>query len=703
MLEPTLALAILLTVGFAMAKLGQLLRLPSVTGYICAGFLLGPAGFNLISSDLLGNRLDHFTQIALMLIALGIGEHLEIKRLRKNFRLLTAFSLGEILGTLLCVVCGMLLLFHLLNFENEYLTGKDYLAVALLFGTVSIATAPGSTLLVIRETRAVGPLTTTLLQAVAVNNGMAIMLFGISRAIARHMAGPMSGSFAGAILHSLLVLVLSSAIGIITGLLIDELMHRLRNRAEMLIAGLALLLLSGELARFLDISPLLVGMSVGFTIVNRDRRDVRLFRVFNTFEPPILLLFFTLAGAHLEPQSLVVGGWIGLFYFFLRGVGKIGGSMLSGRLVGAPDALRRYLGPALVPQAGIAIGLIFLVSSDPDISAYGKILTPAVLAGVFLAELVGPACTKFSLQKANETAAETVSTSCPLPADLTEVQLVPWSWEKLQQTLPPRGTVIFGASHERTVTGLARLATLLSHFLQAAPLAVSIVPSTTDAQHTPQPSPSGPLFIQAGLEVQAMGYQLQAAAVVADRVADGLVEIARDHEALALVLGYPLRHTPQEFKNVVEEVVNKAPCQVVLVRLIGILHTERILVPIIHSRHLETIQAMLCSLAMIGTHRVSLLRLLPPDTTQEEITEQERRLQNWAAANNLPFVRCLAIATEARMETITRESAQHDLILMAGAEGFTLPGKLFGSLADDVANQCNQPMVIVYGRNGKGG
>ena len=208
----TLALAILLAAGFCMAKIGQLIRLPSVTGYICAGFILGPVGFNLISKDIMANQLGHFTQIALMLIALGIGEHLEIKQLRKNVKLLTAFSLGEIIGTLFWVICGLLLLNYFFGLGNLDLPGGDILVLTLLLGTVSVATAPGSTLHVMRETRAVGPLTTTLLQTVAINNGVALILFGFARAITRHLAGTAAGSFAGAVTHSLLVIFLSLAI-----------------------------------------------------------------------------------------------------------------------------------------------------------------------------------------------------------------------------------------------------------------------------------------------------------------------------------------------------------------------------------------------------------------------------------------------------------------------------------------------------------
>lgn len=692
----TLALAILLAAGFSMAKLGQIFRLPSVTGYICAGLLLGPIGFNLIGKGVMASHLDHFTQIALMLIALGIGEHLEIKQLRKNARLLAGFSLGEILGTLTSVVGGVLLLNHFFGLGRLDFPGGNILVVALLLGAVSVATAPSSTLHVMRETGAVGPMARILPQIVAINDGVAIVLFGFVLAIARNLAGTATDSLLGVLGHSLALIILSMVLGVVIGLVIDGLMHRLRNRSEILIAGLALLLLGGELARLLDLSPLLVGMVVGFTIVNRDRRDVRLFRVFSAFEPPIYVLFFTLAGAHLDLKSLVVAGWLGLTYFVLRCLGKIMGAIGGGFLVGSPNLLRKYLGWALVPQADIAIGLVFLVGSDSTIGIYGEILMPTVLAGVFLAELIGPASTKYALLKAGETTADFGSQLFAPEESFDEVQLLPWTWEKLHPNDNPSGAVIFGASHYKTVGGLARMATLLAHHHQAAPLAVNIVSPGSDHLQAGN-SGGGQLFDLAGKEVSAMGYQLQTVSIEGGSVAAGLVDCARKQKSLALILGYPQQHSTPEFKKVLEDVVNTAPCPVILFRLVGILHTERILVPIIHSRHLDTIAAALCSLATVGQHRISLLRLLPPDAQQGEIAEQKMKLQAWAATNNLPFVRCLAVATEARVETILEESSQHDLILMPGAEEYSMPTRLFGSLADDVANRCLRPMLIIYG------
>jgi Kef-type K+ transport system membrane component KefB len=434
--DVTFSLAILLAVGFAMAKAGQFLRLPSVTGYICAGFLLGPSGLGLLSHELLDEGLAHFTQIAFMLIALGIGEHLEIRRLKKTIHTQLVISAAEILITVLTVGTGIYLLAGLPFFGLPLQSRTDLLIIALLLGSVAATTAPDTTLHVIRETMAVGPVARTLLQSVAINNAMAIMLFGFALATARHLTGG-EGSFSEVMMRSAGVIFFSLALGVGTGYIIDKLFQRLKDRGEMLTIGLALLLLSGEAARYFTLFPLLVGMSVGFTIVNRDRRDVRLFRVLNSFEPPIYVLFFILAGAHLEFSSLTVAGWLGLLYFLLRVAGKIVGARLGASLAKMPREVKAHLGPTLIPQAGVAIGLVFLLRSLPQLERYAAILLPVVLAGAFLAEMIGPACAKIALEKAGETAGGA------LPADngrsgngvdLFDIQFMPWTWGKL--TLP---------------------------------------------------------------------------------------------------------------------------------------------------------------------------------------------------------------------------------------------------------------------------
>ena len=698
-MEITLLLALILLSGFIAAKAGQIFRLPSVTGFIAAGVLLGPSGLRIITTEATGNQLGHFTQIALMLIAFGIGEHLELKRLKFTARTVLSICLADAAIALLLVAGGILTIFWLTSPGGAGWHFKDYLVLAITLATVSIATAPGTILFITRECRAVGPMTTTLLQVVAVNNGLAIVLFGVALVLARQVVGAEQ-----TILVTMLVILakisLSLLLGIATGLIIDFVIHRLQDRGEMLTAGLALLLLSGEMARLVKLSPLLVGIAIGFTIVNRDRRDVRLFRTLNTFEPPIYVLFFTLAGAYLDFSALTVAGWLGIVYFLLRMATKVAGAYIGGSVAGASFMVRKYLGLALIPQAGVAIGLVFLIDGDANLHAYAAILTPTVLVGVLFAELIGPACTKYALERSGEAArlhgspiGESMKARDFLLEEIREAQLVPWTWEKLAPPASAQGSVIFGVSHQTTVNGLARIATLLAHHYKAQPVAVRV---DVVKGGSPLPVDTAELFAYAAQEVRNLGYTLHTSEARAESVAKGIIAAAREKKALAVLLGYPSQRTEYNFNRIVEEVSAATARPLIIVRFTGMLHTERILVPIVNSADLETVGDTLCALARVGKHSVTLLRLLPADVPDQEEADYENKLRNWAAGRELPLVQCIVIRTEARLETIIQETQAHDLLIMAVSEGFGIKKMLMGSLADDVAENCQRPMLMVH-------
>ncbi|MEJ2691340.1 MAG: cation:proton antiporter, partial [Deltaproteobacteria bacterium] len=603
----TLALALLLCAGFAAAKIGQYFRLPSVTGYIVAGLLLGPSGLGIITSTTTGHRLEHFTQIALMLIAFGIGEHLELKRMQYAARRLVAICIGETASSFVLVYFGTRLVGQSLGIGGSSWLAGDFLICALFLGAISIATAPASILHVLREMEAAGPMTSLLLQTVALNNALAIIAYSLVAATAGQLLNSGGQTLLPiAVAGSFSRIFLSLLLGIGTGLLLDLVSHRLRNRGELLTTGLSLLLLTGEGARLLALSPLLAGMATGFTIVNRDHRDVRLFRVINAFEPPIYVLFFTLAGADLNISMLSTAGWLGFTYFLLRAAGKYAGASLGARLSGAAASIGKYLGMALLPQAGVAIGLVFLLSGEPAFHKYSAVLTPVVLAAVLLAEIIGPVVTRIAVEKAGETAGAIEShksVTKEKSGKEKEQHLVPWSWEKLVPSKSPVGTVVFGASRSKTVGGLARIAVLLAHYYKARPLAVRVVPPDSEGEIC---AIDHSLFLIEDREAASLGYELGTSVIRDANVPEALATAAEQTDARAIVLGYPMGGSHQEMERVLGRVAAKVSCPVVIVRFIGVLHTERILVPVVDSRELPALADILAALAGVGRHRITL-------------------------------------------------------------------------------------------------
>lgn len=689
--------------GVLIAKIGQKIKLPSVTGYILAGLFLGPSGFGLVTVETIGTKLNHFTEIALMMIAFGIGEHVELKRIRTSIKSIGLIGLFETAGSFFFVSLSCFIAAQVSGLNSELWTFIDYLFLSLFLGVISIATAPAATLHVMRELKARGVLTSTLMAVVAIDNGLAIMLFGLVMTIAGHITGAESASISTELFVAFSEVSFSLLLGLLTGLIISLFMPLMKRQEEILTGTLAILLLCGEVAYFCNLSSMLAGMAAGFTVVNRVTRDVRVFRALNAFEPPIYLLFFTLAGTHLDIAILSSAGWVGLVYFSFRILGKFCGSYYGAFLASAPLAVKKYLGLALVPQAGVAIALIFLISGEPNLAGFAEIITPVVLAGIILSEIMGPVCARYAVEKAGESRmtkdADYQETDGHAGNDdyshkAEDIRVVPWSWKKLQPQPNPKCVVAFGASHPLTVCGLARFATIFAHHFKSVPMAVRVVrPEDCSTDEDTLES----LFSVEEKEVASIGYSLQKELICSDAIFDALVAAVEYNNAQAVVLGYPLPGTEQGFQDILEKVVKNVACSVIVVRFFGVLHTENILVPLTSMEGLHDVEPIVHALSKVGEHQITLLYLLSAEDGDDEVENTTNELFSWADKLQLKCLITFKVErTEARQETILEESKNYDLVVMGMSKKNVLKRIFFGSLAETVASDIKKPMLIIY-------
>jgi len=698
--EVTFGMALLLAVGLLFAKLAQLIRLPSVTGFILAGLALGPSGFGLLTMESMGHRLDHFTQLALMLIAFGIGEHIELRKLGDVARDVSYIAVIQALGAFLLVTGGILALTML---TGSPASSADRLTLSLLLGAVAVATAPAAILHVVRELGARGPLTATLMAVVAVDDGLAIMIFGMAVSAAHQLSGQGGDSVLMGILASVSEIGGSIAIGVAFGLIIDLVLHKLHSREEMLTGGLALLLICGELTRLLHLSPLLSGMMAGFILINRAERDVRLFRALNGFEPPIYVLFFTLAGVHLDIAALRSAGWIGLIYILARIAGKYGGAWLGARMSGAPRVVRDYLGLALIPQAGVAIGLVFMVASDARLNSWAVIITPVVLAGVVISELIGPLLVRLTLEKGGEARISAPHEGCAgmSPRRCLRwlqgpdgVRLAPWDREPLHPAANPEGVVVFGASHSATARGLARIATILAHHYHALPMSVRVLPKKEKDRLSREELNN--LFLPERDEAASLGYPLQTE-VIFDSPASGLVSATEYNQGRAVVLGYPLGRKPLALQKVLDKVAANVLCPVIAVRFVGSFTCGRILVPFLFFQELNELLPLCEAFAEAVQPKITFLQLLHADCSRQEIEAAEAQLAAWLETNLVGIETAVRVeAAESRLETILDAIQYHDLIMMTAARRQRMQRFFFGSLANAVVHNCHKPVLVIY-------
>ncbi len=697
--DATFGIAVLLGTGLGIAKLAQTLRLPSVTGFILAGLILGESGLDIITVKLLGHQLEHFTNIALMLIAFGIGEHVELRRLDGMGRDVAYIAVIQGLAAFILVALATLLTTWLLS-DGEAIT-RHQLILSLLLGTIAVATAPAAILHVVRELGTRGPMTSTLMAVVAVDDAIAIMIFGMAVSTAHNLTGT-DGLSLSSLLFCFYEIAGSLVIGVLTGIIIDKVLDKLHNNGEMLTAGLALLLLCGELTRQHHLSPLLAGMMAGFVMINHAARDVRLFRIINGFEPPIYVLFFTLAGVHLDLSALKLAGWVGMAYFISRIIGKYFGSWVGAYLSGANQHVRNYLGLALIPQAGVAIGFVFMISTDPKLADWSSTITPVVLAGVVLSELCGPLLVRLTVKKAGEIPheLETHRPAAPISQlfkagtlHKNSPALEPWTKGEMQPPASPIGVVVVGTWHFATARALARVATSLAHHFDALPLAIRVRNKgeqlSEDERHN--------LFLSEIDEAAALGYPMQTE-VLYDKPASALVAATEYHDAKALVLGYPISRDPLKFQKILDPVATNVLCPIIAVRFVGKMAWDRILIPFVQPEELETLLPIVEAMITSCHPQLTFQHLLFADSTPDEIRNHEKKLEQWAGSTvyDADAIRCIAEASESRLESILRETRRHDLIIMIASQAQGIHRRIFGSLANVVVENCKNPVFVVY-------
>lgn len=275
-------------------------------------------------------------------------------------------------------------------------------SLLVLLATTSIATAPATIIALVKETRSKGVFVKTLIAAVALNNMACIILFEIARAFLR--PGAAGGSnIVESMLQPATQLVGAMLIGGLMGLGV-ELIGRVTVRRQLLAtAAIAALLLASGLATLYGFSPLLACLVIGLVQTNLSpSREKLVYTAFEDFDPVILSIFFTLAGMHLKLEHLETVGLIAALFFVGRFCGKVLAADLAMRLAGATENVRRNLGVALIPQAGVAVGLVILIQEDPGFASIADTFAAVVLSVVTISEIVGPILTRRSLARCGE-------------------------------------------------------------------------------------------------------------------------------------------------------------------------------------------------------------------------------------------------------------------------------------------------------------
>ncbi len=401
--HPLVFLGLLLLLSYAGGKLANHFKAPRVTGYLIVGMLLSPSALGLFHERLVKEDLTLVTDIALSIIAFSIGGSLGLAKVKRLGKQILWITLAEASGAFLVVTAlltsAFLLLHGLTPFAPAFLT--LYLPMAVLIGALSSATAPAATLAIIHEYQAKGPLTAILLGVVALDDGLAILFFAFSSAIAHSLANQAAITWSSTLVAPVLSILCSLALGGAFGLALRKLIRFVPRSKALFGVMIGAIFLVGGLALSLKVSPLLANMMLGFVVTNFVARHEDLFAVVENFEEPIFGMFFTLAGAHLDFRVIAAAGGLALLITLGRFAGKMVGSYLGARISDAPKTVRNYLSFAILPQAGIAVGLV-LNGREIFSAGQAELMVNAVLAAVIINELLSPFFVRFALIRAGE-------------------------------------------------------------------------------------------------------------------------------------------------------------------------------------------------------------------------------------------------------------------------------------------------------------
>lgn len=389
-----------IVLGYYIGLLFRKVKLPSLIGYMFLGGILGISGMKILSNPVL-ERFSFISDVTLGFIAFGIGSELSIISLK---------SLG--FGIVSVILAESLAAFFLVTAMIFAVTGD--LPLAVIFGAMAPASAPAGTVYVIQEYKAKGSLTKALYAVVGFDDGIAIIIFGLAAALAKNLlvreAVGTGGNVLASLLQPSLEIVFSLILGACIGLLFSYLVSVLPNERDGLILVIGFVLFATGLSIMLHLSLILTNMVMGCIFVNTRRASLvkSVTRQLRLSIPFMYILFFSLAGAHMNISVLPSLGVIGVLYIIGRTAGKLLGAGIGGTMGNMEKKIRRYIGLGILSQAGVAIGLALIVRREfSEIgTSHADFIGASVLATITATcvffEIIGPICTKIALERAGE-------------------------------------------------------------------------------------------------------------------------------------------------------------------------------------------------------------------------------------------------------------------------------------------------------------
>lgn len=420
-IQTLLSIAVCLFAGLMMTRVLKHFKLPDVTSYLIAGVLIGAYclgrftlggfcfGFN---SELA--PVEAFTiisDIALGFIAFDIGNEFRLSDLKHTGKRATVIGIVQAVVATVVVDAALIGVHFLL----VAITGTDYLPIpaCILLGAIASATAPAATLMVVRQYKAKGPLTDLLLPIVALDDAVGLIVFAVSMGVAKAMHGGHLDIVSVAV-EPLIEIALSLLMGAVLGVILSQIERFFHSRSNRLTLMITFVFLTVALAMLhfdvggvhIGFSSLLTCMMLGTIFCNLCKTSEEMMERTEKWTKPLFVLFFVISGASLDlsvfKQPVFI--LIGVIYILFRSLGKYFGAMGSAKMMHCDDKTVQYLGITLLPQAGVALGMVSTIAGDEVFGGtdIGSTVRFIILFGVLIYEIFGPMMTKWALTRAGD-------------------------------------------------------------------------------------------------------------------------------------------------------------------------------------------------------------------------------------------------------------------------------------------------------------
>lgn len=390
-----LSLGTAILIGLIFNRIVKKLGLPNVTGYLVAGVLIGPSVMQIIPESFIGS-MTLLVNVALGFIAFSIGGEFRISKIRSIGKSVIVITFFQALVTTAMVDIGLLLLASILNIKP---------AVAICLGAIATATAPAATLMIVHQYNAKGRVTDILMPVVALDDAIGLMVFSVSLAIAKLTVASEGVNIFHMLVDPLIEIALSLIVGAIIGVVLTFGLGFFHSRNNRLTSIICAVFLGSSIASLFGLSSLLLCMAIGAVMANFYNDSEKMIDLTEHWTPAIFLLFFVISGAELDLKIIPTVGLLGIAYLVFRSAGKYFGARWGAAAVHETKEVRRYLGVALLPQAGVAIGMSQIVVeafNSLGMPELGVQIRAVVLCATLVYELVGPLLTKMVLTKAGE-------------------------------------------------------------------------------------------------------------------------------------------------------------------------------------------------------------------------------------------------------------------------------------------------------------